>query len=171
MISIKKELTVEAPLDRAFRVFTANMGAWWPKSHHIGKAELKDCVIEPKVNGRWYEIDEDGSTCDWGKVLAWDPPRRLVLGWQLNQEFQYDPALVTEVEVTFTMLGPKRTRVDFEHRNLERFAEAAERLRNAMGMGWGEILDSYARTAVATHPAARDSKNVAANESTSGEMA
>jgi len=171
MISIKKELTVEAPLDRAFRVFTANMGAWWPKSHHIGKAELKDCVIEPKVNGRWYEIDEDGSTCDWGKVLEWDPPRRLVLGWQLNQEFQYDPALVTEVEVTFTMLGAKRTRVDFEHRNLERFAEAAERLRNAMGMGWGEILESYARTAVAADPAARDPKTLAANESTSGEMA
>ena len=148
MISIKKELTVEAPLDRAFRVFTANMGAWWPKSHHIGKAPLEDLVIEPKVDGRWYEVDEDGSTCDWGKVLAWDPPRRLVLAWQLNQEFQYDPALVTEVELTFTTLGPKRTRVDFEHRHLERFGDEAERLREGMNTGWAEILDSYARTAV-----------------------
>jgi uncharacterized protein YndB with AHSA1/START domain len=90
VIRIQKELTVEAPLDRAFRVFTASMGAWWPKSHHIGKSALADCVIEPRVDGRWYEVDDDGSTCDWGKVLAWDPPRRLVLAWQLNQEFQYD---------------------------------------------------------------------------------
>jgi uncharacterized protein YndB with AHSA1/START domain len=149
MIRIKKELTVEAPLDRAFRVFTANMGAWWPKSHHIGQAALKDCVIEPKVNGRWYEVDEDGSTCDWGKVLEWDPPRRLRLAWQLNQEFRYDPDLVTEVEVSFTRLGPKRTRVDFEHRHLERFGDAAERLRGAMDTGWGEILDGYAQAAVA----------------------
>jgi uncharacterized protein YndB with AHSA1/START domain len=149
MTSIKKQLTVEAPLDRAFRVFTANMGAWWPKSHHIGKAALKDCVIEPRVNGRWYELDEDGATCEWGKVLAWDPPRRLVLAWQLDHEFRYDPALLTEVEVTFSALGPRSTRVDFEHRNLERFGAAAERLRGDMGKGWGEILDSYALEAVA----------------------
>jgi len=149
MMSIRKQLTVEAPLDRAFRVFTANMGAWWPKEHHIGKAALKDCVIEPKVNGRWYERGEDGSECEWGKVLEWDPPRRLVLAWQLNEGFQYDPALVTEVEVTFTLLAPKQTRVDFEHRNLERFGEAAERLRGLMGDGWGQILESYKLTAVA----------------------
>lgn len=148
MISIKKELTVEAPLDRAFRVFTANMGAWWPKSCQTGKAPIEDCVIEPKVNGRWYEVDEDGSTCEWGKVLAWDPPRRLLLAWQLDQDFQYDPALVTEVEVRFTTLGPKRTRVEFEHRHLERFGDAAERLREEMGTGWSEILQSYAQTAL-----------------------
>ena len=147
MTRIKKELSVKAPLDRAFRVFTANMGTWWPKSQHIGKAELADCVIEPKVNGRWYEVDDDGSTCEWGKVLAWDPPRRLVLAWQLNHEFQYDPALVTEVEVTFTAVGPKQTRVEFEHRNLERFGEAAERLRGSMDQGWSTILDDYAREA------------------------
>jgi len=149
MMTIRKQLTVEAPLDRAFRVFTANMGAWWPKDHHIGKAALKDCVIEPKVNGRWYERGEDGSECEWGKVLEWDPPRRLVLAWQLDEGFKYDPKLVTEVEVTFTLLGPKLTRVDFEHRNLERFGEAAERLRGAMGTGWGQILESYRHTAVA----------------------
>ena len=150
MIRIQKELTIEAPLDRAFRVFTANMGAWWPKSHHIGQAALKDVVIEQKAGGRWYEVDEDGSTCDWGKVLEWDPPRRLLLAWQLNQEFQYDPELVTEVEVTFTVLGPKQTRVDFEHRNLDRFGAAAERLRGNMDTGWGEILDGYMEAAV--HP-------------------
>jgi len=149
MMTIRKQLTVEAPGERAFRVFTANMGAWWPKQHHIGKATLKDCVIEPKVNGRWYELGEDGSSCEWGKVLVWEPPRRLVLAWQLGSDFKYDPALVTEVEVTFTVLGPKLTRVDFEHRNLERFGEKAEHLRDLMSPGWGEILDSYSRTAAA----------------------
>ena len=76
-------------------------------------------------------------------------PRRILLAWQLDSGFKYDPSLVTEVEVTFTLLGPKRTRVDFEHRNLERFGEAAERLKGAMGQGWGQILDSYVRAAVA----------------------
>ena len=86
MMSIRKQLTLEAPIERAFRVFTASMGTWWPKEHHIGASALKDCVIEPKVNGRWYEIDEDGSTCEWGKVLEWDPPRRLLLAWQLGPD-------------------------------------------------------------------------------------
>ena len=149
MTTIRKQLTVEAPLDRAFRVFTANMGAWWPKEHHIGAAPLKDCVIEPKVHGRWYELSEDGTTCEWGKVLAWDPPRRVLLAWQLDAGFKYDPALVTEVEVTFTLVAPKLTRVDFEHRNLERFGEAAERLRGDMDAGWGQILESYRQTAIA----------------------
>jgi uncharacterized protein YndB with AHSA1/START domain len=147
MMAIRKQLTVEAPLERAFRVFTSDMGTWWPKSHHIGAAPMKECVIEPKVNGRWYELDEDGSTCEWGKVLAWEPPRRLVLAWQLGPDFKYDPTLVTEVEVTFTTLGPKQTRVDFEHRNLERFGAAAERLRGEMDKGWGQILDSFAHVA------------------------
>jgi len=147
MMAIRKQLTVEAPVERAFRVFTANMGAWWPKDHHIGKAPLKDCVIEPKVNGRWYELDEDGTACEWGKVLAWDPPRRLVLAWQLDEGFKYNADLTTEVEVSFTPLGPKRTQVDFEHRNLERFGTAAERLGKEMGEGWGQILQSFARTA------------------------
>ncbi|HLY36897.1 MAG TPA: SRPBCC family protein [Candidatus Binatia bacterium] len=147
MMSISKQLTVEAPQERAFRVFTSSMAGWWPKEHHIGAAPLKDCVIEPKVNGRWYELSEDGTTCEWGKVLTWDPPRRVVLAWQLGPDFKYDPSLVTEVEVTFTLLGPKRTRVDFEHRNLERFGDAAERLRGLMGDGWGQILDSYVRAA------------------------
>jgi uncharacterized protein YndB with AHSA1/START domain len=149
MMTIRKQLTVEAPAERAFRVFTAKMGTWWPKEHHIGAAALRDCVIEPKVNGRWYELDEDGTACEWGKVLEWDPPRRLVLAWQLGADFKYDASLVTEVEVTFTVLGPKRTRVDFEHRDLERFGEAAERLRGEMGSGWGQILESYKQTAIA----------------------
>ena len=146
MMTIRKQLTVEAPQERAFRVFAANMGSWWPREHHIGNSALKDCVIEPKVDGRWYEVGENGAECEWGKVLAWDPPRRLVLAWQLNAEFRFDPTLVTEVEVTFTLIAPKLTRVDFEHRGLERFGEAAKRLLGEMDTGWGQILESYGRT-------------------------
>ena len=145
---IRKQLVVEAPAERAFRVFTEKGGVWWPKDHHIGKSPLKDVVIEPRASGRWYERMEDGSECDWGKVLAWEPPRRVVLAWQLDMKFQFDPNLVTEVEVRFTPEGPKRTRVDFEHRNLERFGEGAPDTCKMMDNGWGGILDSYAKSAM-----------------------
>ena len=143
--TIRKTLVIDAPAERAFRVFSQNIGSWWPTEHHIGKSPMRDCVIEPRIGGRWYEIGEDGSQCDWGKVLAWEPPRRLVLAWQLDQNFAYDASLVTEVEVSFTVLEPKRTRVDFQHRNLDRFGAAAARLRTMMGEGWGGILDAFAR--------------------------
>ncbi|MEO8699406.1 MAG: SRPBCC family protein [Kofleriaceae bacterium] len=141
METIKKQLVVEAPAEKAFRVFTANMTAWWPKEHHIGASPLATCVIEPQVDGRWYEVGEDGSECTWGKVLAWDPPRRLVLAWQLSAEFRYDPALATEVEVTFTAISPAQTRVDFEHRHLERLGDPA--VAGGMDAGWGQILGGF----------------------------
>ncbi len=144
-MNIKKQLTVSAPIEKAFRVFTANMSTWWPKQHHIGKSPLKECIVEPKVEGRWYEVCEDGSECNWGKVLAWDPPNRLMLAWQLNSKFEYDPALITEVEVTFVALSPTQTRVDFEHRNLDRLGNAGT--IKEMDGGWGMILDQFAATA------------------------
>jgi len=141
--SLFKELTVEAPQERAFRVFTAQMGGWWPREHHIGKSELKDVVVEPRVDGRWYETCVDGSECQWGRVLVWEPPRRLVLAWQLGADWQYDPNLVTEVELNFLPEGARRTRVTFEHRNLERFGPAAKDLASQMAAGWDGILASY----------------------------
>ncbi len=151
-LSIQKQLVVEAPAERAFRLFTAHMTAWWPKTYHIGASPLKACVIEPHEGGRWYEITEDGQECMWGKVLAWDPPRRLVLAWQLTRAYAYDPDFVTEVEVRFTALSPTRTQVDFEHRSLERFGEGAPTQRDRMNEGWGLILTSFAAT-TATTPA------------------
>lgn len=147
--AIVKELTLEAPAERAFRVFTANMGAWWPKEHHIGKSPLKDCVVEPQVGGRWYELAEDGTTCQWGKVLVWDPPWRVVLAWQLNAEFAYDPNLVTEVEVRFTAVSATRTEVHFEHRHLDRFGPKALPVRGEMDKGWGGILQGFQKIAQA----------------------
>ena len=146
-MTIKKQLTVAAPIEKAFRVFSANMSTWWPKSRHIGKSPLKLCVVEPRVDGRWYEVCEDGSECDWGKVLAWDPPNLLVLAWQLNGKFEYDPTLVTEVVVKFTALSATQTQVDFEHRGIEKIGSAAT--ADMMDAGWGEILGSYTATAAA----------------------
>jgi uncharacterized protein YndB with AHSA1/START domain len=149
---VRKTLTVEASTERAFAVFTDGIDRWWPRQHHIGKSPMARTLIEPGAGGRWYAICEDGSECDVGKVLIWEPPRHLVLAWQITAEWQYDPAFVTEVEVTFTPEGPRRTRVDFEHRDLERFGVKAPELRKMIDAptGWGLILDSFARAATAT---------------------
>ncbi len=85
--SVRKALMVEASAERAFRVFTEKLGAWWPvATHHIGKVPARTVMIEPREGGRWYEQGEDGSECNWGRVLVWDPPRRLVLAWQITSD-------------------------------------------------------------------------------------
>jgi len=142
---VRRSVTVKASQARAFEVFTEGFGRWWPRSHHIGKSEMTAGVIEPRVGGRWYEVGEDGTQCDWGKVLVWEPPRRVVLAWQLDAAFKYDPQLVTEVEVTFTPEGDT-TRVALEHRLLERFGGDAEKVRDSVGSprGWQSILQNYA---------------------------
>ena len=133
---------------RAFEVFPAGAGRWWPKSHHIGQAEMQDAVMEPRAGGRWYERGTDGSECEWGRVLAWEPPHRLVLAWQLNADWRYDPDLITEVEVRFTPDG-QGTRVDLEHRGLERFGAQAEAVRGQIDSegGWPLILQLFADAA------------------------
>lgn len=107
---------------------------------------MKDVQIEPRVGGRWFERGEDGSECDWGKVLVWEPPRRVILGWQLNSKFSYDPAVTTEVEVRFIAEGADATRVELEHRYLERLGTAGQDLRKSVDSpeGWGKLLELYA---------------------------
>jgi uncharacterized protein YndB with AHSA1/START domain len=146
---VRREVTVKAAPARAFEVFTAGIGRWWPKSHHIGSGELLDMIVEPHEGGRWYERSTDGSECELGKVLAWDPPLRLMLGWQLTPDWKYDPDLLTEVEVNFVPLADGSTRVELEHRNLERFGERAEAVRESIGApgGWTLILQVYAEAA------------------------
>jgi len=147
--SVRKQVVVEAPQERAFRVFTERFDAWWSRSHHIGKAEMKRAVIETRAGGRWYEVGIDGTECEWGKVLVFEPPRRLVLAWQINAKWQYDPDLVTEVEVTFTPEGVKRTRVELEHRDLERFGANAEEMRRSLlsDGGWSGQLVAFKTSA------------------------
>ena len=137
---------VEASQERAFRVFTEGIDRWWPREHHIGKSPMKRAIIEPGAGGRWYAVCEDGTECDTGKVLTWEPPRRVVLAWQITAAWQYDAAFLTEVEVTFTSEGPKRTLVEIEHRNLERYGAAAEELRKLLDSagGWGRNMEVFA---------------------------
>jgi uncharacterized protein YndB with AHSA1/START domain len=146
-VSVTKAITVEAPIEHAFSVFTEGFDSWWPRGHHIGEADLAEAVMEAREGGRFYEKSVDGSECEWGRVLAWDPPNRVVLAWQLTAEWQYDPDFLTEVEVRFTADGPGRTQVELEHRNLERYGEDMEKVRAAVGSddGWGGLLRTYAR--------------------------
>lgn len=146
---VRKSVTVKAPPAKAFEVFTAGVGRWWPKTHHIGAAEPETVVIEAKVGGRWYERGVDGVECQVGKVLVWDPPARVVLGWQLTHDWKFDPDLVTEVEIRFIPEGEGATRVELEHRNLERFGDRAEAVRSQIDApnGWGALLQLFADTA------------------------
>src|SRR5215469_18893799 len=115
--SVKKAIDVEAAQETAWRIFTEKMGTWWPLAYYkIGKATAVDAVIEPRVGGRWYERGDDGSTCQWGSVLAWEPHSRLLLSWDVSAEWQYDPTLKTEIELRFIPDASGRTRVELEHR-------------------------------------------------------
>jgi uncharacterized protein YndB with AHSA1/START domain len=146
---VRRSVEVRAGIERAFEVFTAGIGSWWPPSHTISSGKLRTAVIEPRAGGRWYGEDEDGTTTDWGKVLAFEPPSRLILAWQIGADWRFDPELVTEVEVRFTALAANVTRVELEHRNLERLGPKAEEIKAAFESpnGWGAVLGHY--TAVA----------------------
>jgi uncharacterized protein YndB with AHSA1/START domain len=141
---IRKSLTVRADPQKAFDVFTAKMSSWWPSAYSIGASPFKDVVMEPRTNGRWFERSADGAECAWGKVIAWNPPSQVTLAWQINGQWQYDPALVTEIEVRFTPAGKGETRIDFEHRHLERLGEAAEAVRAQLESGWPTLLNALA---------------------------
>jgi uncharacterized protein YndB with AHSA1/START domain len=148
---VRISLTVPIPADQAFKLFTEGFNSWWI-GHHIGAADLAEAVIEPREGGRWYERGVDGSECDWGKVLEFQPPGRIVLTWQLNAQFAYDPDTdhASEVEVLFTEANGQ-TRVDFEHRHIERLGAGADELAKSVGGegGWPAILDLYVKAAVA----------------------
>jgi hypothetical protein len=144
--AVRHSITVSASQERAFTTFTAGFNQWWPRSHKIGQAELAEAVIEGREGGRWYERDIDGSECDWGTVLVWDPPTRVVLDWQLSGEWAYDADLHTELEVRFVSDGPDRTRVELEHR-LDGYGERAAEMRETFDgpNAWRGILEAFAR--------------------------
>ena len=141
---VRRSIFVNAPQARAFEVFTSGIGRWWPKTHAIGDAELDKPVIEPREGGRWYQLGVDGSECDIGKVLTWEPPARLLLAWQLDPDWNFVSDLVTEVEVLFTREGDG-TLVQLEHRNLERMGDRADEMIEKIGSpgGWTAVLQLY----------------------------
>jgi uncharacterized protein YciI/uncharacterized protein YndB with AHSA1/START domain len=146
---IRKEFTVKTSQARAFALFTEGIDRWWPRAHHIGKSPLERLIIEGREGGRWYALCEDGSECDTGRVLAWEPPGRLLLSWQITSDWRFDPEFVTEVEVLFEPLAPKVTAVSFEHRLLERYVDEAAAIRRQLDApkGWHAMFDDFAAIA------------------------
>jgi uncharacterized protein YndB with AHSA1/START domain len=147
---VRKSIRVNATPARAFEVFTASMGRWWLPTHKLGKTAFEDVIVEPRVGGRWYERSADGSEWNWGKVLAWEPPTRLVLAWKIGANFAYQPGLETEVEVRF-LDEAGGTRVELEHRNLDRYEAQAEWMRSAFDSpnGWAGLLERFKTAAEA----------------------
>lgn len=138
---------VKAPPARAFELFTSQMGKWWPGGKTIGRNPFADVVVEPHEGGRWYERDGEGNETQWGRVLAWDPPGRVLLAWQINSQWHYDPGFLTEVELSFEALAGGGTRVTLEHRNLERFGADAEAHADKIRRGWPNIAEHFSRYA------------------------
>lgn len=145
---VQKTVTVRATPAHAFAIFTDDFDSWWPRSHHIGRSPLKKALIEGRSGGRCYTLQEDGTDCDWGTVLVWEPPHRLVLAWQITADWQFEPDLSksSEVEVRFTALDHGRTRVDLEHRFLERMGPSGGAMRSTVDSpnGWSGTLALYA---------------------------
>lgn len=149
---VRKSLHVAAPQAVAFAVFTEGIDRWWPRNAHIGASPMARAIIEPRTGGRWYHRCADGSESPVGHVLVWQPPERLVLAWQIGSScvgdnFHYDPSLATEVEVRFIAESAAATRVEFEHRHLDRIGDGAEAYRAKLDGGWAGILEGYAAQA------------------------
>jgi hypothetical protein len=149
--TVRKSIIVKTGVERAFRVFTEGIDTWWPRTHHIGASPMKRTILEGRSGGRCYTEQEDGTECDWGQVLDWDPPRRFVMAWQVSPMWQYEPDLTrsSEVEVRFTAERDGSTRVDLEHRHFERHGTGWEQMRaqiDAEG-GWGGMLQMFATKA------------------------
>ncbi len=146
--AVRKSVTVRAGVERAFEVFTAGFDSWWPRSHHIGKSPMTRAVIEGRVGGRCYNEQTDGSDCPWGRVTAWEPPKRFTIAWMISPQWQYEPELAkaSEVEIVFTPEANGLTRVDLEHRNFSRMGAGWETMRDGVGAegGWGSLLQLFA---------------------------
>ena len=148
---VLKDIDVNAPPAKAFEVFAGFR--WWPKTYSIlpSKSPQAAMIVEPKVGGRWFERGEDGSECDVGKVVVWEPPKRMVLTWLLDSTFQINPKVVTKVEVTFTAIGADKTHVSLEHRLFDRYGEEGEKVRAIVDSpdGWPGLLRIFAEAVTA----------------------
>lgn len=149
---VRRSIRVRTTAERAFRLFAEEMGAWWPKTHHIGSSPMKDIVVEGRVGGAIYTEQEDGTACPWGSVLAWEPPHRFLFAWQITPQWQFepDPEKCSEVQVLFTPADDGTTLVELEHRNFHRHGGDFARMRGEVGNeagGWGALLRLFAQKA------------------------
>jgi uncharacterized protein YndB with AHSA1/START domain len=145
---VRREVTVDAPIERAFEVFTSGIAGWWPhETHQVGPTPA-DAVMEPFAGGRCYSRAHDGTETDWGRVMRFEPPERVVFAWLLTPQWQFepDPARASEVEVRFTATGAGGTQVELVHSGFERYAAGGDEMREQVGGegGWGVLLDSFA---------------------------
>jgi uncharacterized protein YndB with AHSA1/START domain len=157
--AVRSSVMVDAPIERAFSVFTEDIGSWWPPEHHILDAQLADMVFEPRVGGHVFDRGVDGSECRWARVLAYEPPHRVVFSWDINLQWQIetDLAKTSEVEVQFIAEAPDQTRVVLEHRNIERHGEGWVEMQSAVATddGWNLGLQRFAARIGQAMPAER----------------
>ena len=150
--TVRKSIVVEVPIERAFSVFTEDFGSFKPREHNLLETEIADTVFEPREGGHVYDRGVDGSECRWARVLAYEPPNRVVISWDISPQWQLepDPAKTSEVEVRFVAEAPERTRVELEHRNLERHGQGWEGVHEgvAAAQGWSLYLGRFAELVV-----------------------
>ena len=146
--SVRNEVVVDVPIDRAFAVFTEDFDSIKPREHNMLPVEIAETVFEPREGGRIYDRGVDGSECQWARVLAYEPPARVVFSWDISPQWQIetDPEKTSEVEVRFISESPERTRVELEHRNLDRHGGGWEAERDSVGSegGWPLYLQRFA---------------------------
>jgi uncharacterized protein YndB with AHSA1/START domain len=149
---VRREVTVDVPLERAFAAFTERFGDFKPKEHNLLASPITETTFEPRVGGHIVDRAEDGSECRWARVLAYDPPNRVVFSWDISPYWQIeaDEANTSEVEVVFIAETDSRTRVELEHRNLDRHGPGWEGVRDGIAEegGWPTYLARYADVAV-----------------------
>jgi uncharacterized protein YndB with AHSA1/START domain len=149
--AVRTSIVVDAPVERAFSVFTEDFGSFKPPEHNMLGVEIAETVLEPREGGNLYDRGVDGSECRWARVLAYEPPDRLVISWDISPQWQIEADLskTSEVEVRFLAEGPERTRVELEHRNLDRHGEGWDGMRAAVDSegGWPLYLERFAEVA------------------------
>jgi uncharacterized protein YndB with AHSA1/START domain len=132
---VRRQIVVEAPIERAFSVFTERFGDFKPPEHNLLQAPIAETIFEPRVGGHIYDRGVDGSECRWARVLVYEPPDRVVFSWDISPQWQIEtnPDNTSEVEVRFLAEAPARTRLELEHRNLDRH-----------GSGWQAVAEGVA---------------------------
>ena len=145
---VKQSIVVEAPIERAFKVFTEEFGSFKPREHNLLAVRIAETVFEPRVGGSIYDRGIDGSECRWARVLAFDPPNRVLLSWDISPRWQIetDPSKTSEWEVRFIAVSPNRTRLELEHRHLERHGQGWEGVSEGVegDQGWPLYLKRFA---------------------------
>ena len=148
--SVTHHVVVNAPIERAFAVFTERFGAFKPREHNLLAVPIAETVFEPRVGGHIYDRGVDGSECRWARVLAYEPPNRVVFSWDISPTWQVetDHDRTSEVEVRFIAESPERTRLELEHRNLDRHGDGWEGMREGVAgdQGWPLYLGRFAES-------------------------